>query len=59
MLRWLDRYPVSVETKGGAMPLAARTIWITSNLDPRMWYPELDADTLAALLRRLNIIHFL
>lgn len=58
ILRWLDRYPVRVETKGGATPLLARTIWITSNLDPRKWYSDLDQDSLAALLRRLNITHF-
>ena len=58
MLRWLDRYPVSVETKGGCIPLAASTIWITSNLDPRMWYADLDSDTRDALIRRLNITHY-
>lgn len=58
MLRWLDRYPVIVETKGGAMPLAATTLWITSNLDPNYWYPDLDEQTRAALMRRLNITHF-
>lgn len=58
MLRWLDRYPVRVEIKGSSRPLAAKTIWITSNLDPRYWYPEVDEETRNALLRRLNIIHF-
>lgn len=58
LLRWLDRYPVVVEVKGGARPLAAESYWITSNLDPRKWYPEIDDETLAALLRRLNITHF-
>lgn len=58
ILRWLDRYPVSVETKGSQQPLGATTFWITSNLDPRCWYPDLDEDTKAALLRRLNITHF-
>ena len=58
LLRWLDRYPVSVETKGGSRPLLAKKLWITSNLDPRTWYPDLDAETLAALMRRLNITHF-
>jgi len=58
ILRWLDRYPVSVETKGGSVPLKATKIFITSNLDPRRWYPELDGDTLDALIRRLNITHF-
>lgn len=58
MLRWLDRYPVLVETKGSSVPLVASNIWITSNLDPRAWYPELDEATLAALMRRINITHF-
>ena len=58
LLRWLDRYPVLVEVKGGSRPLCAERIWITSNVDPRKWYPELDEETNLALLRRLNITHF-
>lgn len=58
ILRWLDRYPVIVEVKGSAVVLAASTIWITSNIHPREWYPELDQATLDALLRRLNITEF-
>jgi len=58
LLRWLDCYPVLVEIKGGSRPLLARKIWITSNLDPRLWYSDLDQETLDALLRRLNITHF-
>jgi len=58
VLRWVDRYPVSVERKGGSVPLLAEKVWITSNLDPRLWYPDLDEDTRLALLRRLNITHF-
>lgn len=58
LLRWLDKYPVRVEIKGSTKPLVATKIWITSNLDPRLWYPELDQDTLEALRRRLKITHF-
>ena len=58
LLRWLDRYPVSVETKGSATPFLAKTIWITSNLPPHQWYLELDPASLQALLRRLVIIEF-
>lgn len=58
ILRWLDRYPVVVETKGSSVCLRAKVIWITSNLDPRLWYPELDQATNDALIRRLNITHF-
>ena len=49
LLRWLDRYPVIVEIKGSSTRLVAETIYITSNLDPRMWYPDLDPETLSAL----------
>lgn len=57
MLRWLDRYPVRVEAKGQSMPLRSSKIWITSNLCPTLWYPELDEETKAALMRRLDIVH--
>lgn len=55
LLRWLDRYPVLVEVKGSSVVFKAKKIWITSNLHPSLWYPDLDPPTLAALLRRLNL----
>lgn len=58
MLRWLDRYPVIVEVKGSSVVLKAERIWITSNLHPKDWYPDLDQQTQSALLRRLTITHF-
>jgi len=58
ILRWCDRYPVRVEIKGSSKPLVALKIWFTSNVDPRNWYPDLDPDSLEALLRRFNITHF-
>lgn len=59
LLRWLDRYPCLVEIKGSSVALCAKKIWFTSNLDPRKWYPELDSETLDALLRRMTIHHFI
>lgn len=58
LLRWLDRYPVIVEVKGSSTVLKAKTIYITSNKDPRDWYPDLDDETKAALLRRMMITYF-
>lgn len=58
ILRWFDRYPVNVECKFGAVTLRASKIWITSNVDPREWYPDLNNATKDALLRRLKITHF-
>lgn len=58
LLRWLDRYPVIVEVKGGATTFRVERIWITSNLAPESWYPDLDAETIAALRRRMEIVHF-
>lgn len=58
LLRWLDRYPCIIEVKGSSLVLRATRIWITSNLDPRQWYPLVDSDTVDALMRRLDITHF-
>lgn len=58
LLRWLDRYPVRVELKGSSRALNVEKFWITSNLNPRDWYPELDEETKKALLRRMDITHF-
>jgi len=55
ILRWFDRYPVVIEVKGGAVCFSARKIWITSNLHPVDWYPDIDQATRDALLRRLVI----
>ena len=57
LLRWFDRYPVLVEIKGSSTVLMAETIYVTSNLDPREWYRDVDSMTIDALMRRLNIIH--
>lgn len=58
LLRWCDRYPVSVETKGSATVFSAKKIWFTSNIDPRKWYPNAPIEQQEALLRRLEITHF-
>jgi len=58
ILRWCDRYPVRVEVKGSSRPLLAEVIWITSNLNPLDWYPDLDLETKEALIRRFNIVFF-
>lgn len=57
MLRWLDRYPCIVEQKGSSIVLKCSRIWITSNLDPRNWYPDLDPETVDALLRRIEVVY--
>lgn len=58
LLRWFDRYPVIVEVKGSSVVLNAKKIWITSNLSPDDWYMDCDAETKAALRRRINVTHF-
>lgn len=55
LLRWLDRYPVYLEIKGSSAPLMATKFWITSNLEPNDWYPDLDAASKEALFRRLDV----
>lgn len=55
ILRWFDKWPVCIENKGGGTVLKAKKIFITSNLSPVQWYPNLDEGTLAALMRRLKV----
>lgn len=57
VLRWFDKYPVIIEVKGSSVVFKAERIWITSNLDPQLWYPNLDQLTRDALFRRLTIVN--
>lgn len=38
LLRICDRYPMTVDIKGGSRKFLAKKIWITSNVHPRDWY---------------------
>jgi len=40
LLRMCDRYPLLVDTKGGAVYFCPKRIWITSNARPQDWYPR-------------------
>lgn len=60
VLRWLDRYPCLVEVKGSTVVLQCTKIWITSNLSPKDWYPDLDQETQDALMARFKeVVHFI
>ncbi|AUM61791.1 Rep [uncultured virus] len=52
MLRLLDRTPLNVGFKGGKAAMVAETIFITSNDNPRDWYPNVPNKK--ALLRRID-----
>ena len=51
MLTICDRYPTIVDVKNGARNFAPVKIWITSNSDPRLWWPKVG---LGAMSRRLK-----
>lgn len=59
LLLWFDRYPCNVEVKGFQRPLKAVNFWVTSNLNPRTWYPDAAQAQQDALLRRCNITQVL
>lgn len=58
-LRLLDRYPMSVPIKGGFTNWAPKRIYITSNIQPRGWYDNLDTPSFEALMRRINRLEIL
>lgn len=57
MLRLCDRYPLTVETKGGTTPFLARRIFITSNRAPHEWYSD-EIPNKEALFRRITELHW-
>lgn len=59
LLSWFDKYPAVGEVKNSQRPLQCTNFWITSNVNPREWYPaatELQKDALMA--RFTNLVHF-
>lgn len=62
LLRLLDRYEMQVQVKGAHVWWVPKTIYITSNIEPKDWYPNATQAHQAALRRRLqefgNIQHF-
>lgn len=59
LLRLLDRYPFKLPVKGGFVQLLATKFFITSNVDPELWYANAHPEHRAALFRRVtNIIKF-
>ncbi len=52
MCRLCDRYPLLVDTKGGAVSFLAKKIWITSNQSPVMWWQKVG---LGPMERRLSV----
>lgn len=59
LLRWFDRYPCMAEIKGFSVPLRATEFWITSNLNPRDWYKDINEEQRGALLRRMEVVEFI
>lgn len=59
LLKLLDRYPLRVPVKGSYMNWKPRKIWITSNLNPDVWYQGAHEEHRLALRRRFTqVTHF-
>lgn len=57
LLKLLDRYPMQVPIKGGFVTWAPKTVYITSNVEPKDWYCLVDERSHAAFMRRLDEIN--
>lgn len=55
LLRILDRYPFTVETKGGSRQLLAESIYITSPFAPERVYANRSSEDNEQLLRRITL----
>lgn len=54
LLKLLDRYPYKVRVKGSHVEWLPQRIYLTSNLDPELWYPNAHPEHRAALTRRFT-----
>jgi len=52
-LRLIDRYPVTVETKGGTINFNPKRVFITSHYHPSKWYA--DSERFQELWRRITV----
>lgn len=58
LLKVLDRYPMQVPVKGGFVNWTPQEIYLTSNLDPSVWYMNASQEHVAALRRRFSHVVF-
>lgn len=66
LLQYFHEWPIRVQVKGGSTKAVYKTVFITSNIAPNLWYPAEQVDPLhrenyAALWRRIpkeNICRF-
>ncbi len=54
MLKMLDRYTWHLEAKGRNFQFVSHKIIITTNIDPKDWYPKLSVEKKAPLARRIQ-----
>lgn len=54
LLKLLDTSPMTVEVKGGVVPLKATTFVFTTNFHPNVWYPGVVRGANCPLTRRLR-----
>lgn len=57
LLKLLDRYPMQVPIKGNFANWAPHEIYLTSNINPRHWFPNAHPEHVEALFRRLDFIY--
>lgn len=54
MLTLFDRYSMKLERKGGNMEFVSKRIIVTTNIDPKDWYPKVSKEDKEPLRRRLT-----
>lgn len=54
LLRLFDRYPLTVESKGGSLSFVAKRIFITTAFSPRKMWEDRTEENLAQLMRRIE-----
>ncbi len=53
MMKFFDRYPMKAEWKGGFSEFVSKKIIVTTNIDPKDWYPKIPWTRKEPLERRI------
>lgn len=53
-----DRWPLTLAVKGSSVTAHWNFVMICSNLAPQNWFPNVQPELRDAMLRRLNVVHY-
>lgn len=58
-LRLFDKYPLTVEYKGGSRQFQAKEIWVTAPMPPLQFFEGVNGEAMNQIIRRIEVVRHL